>query len=106
MRIQRAIVIPMFPQLHYFTDRPMSGLVVGYAEGVFDDDEWRRRNLRDVMAYPPDVLVLPKGSLARGSAFRRAQPELSTYLQARFQRRLAEQGDWLALIPAPRNQRR
>ena len=35
--------LPLACQLVYFAERRVSGLLVGYARGLYDDDEWRKR---------------------------------------------------------------
>jgi hypothetical protein len=78
------LALPVLPQIHFFSERPMSGLLVGYPAGVYDGEAWRMRNLAHVRRHPPAAVVLLEGSLDAGSAWRRSQPELAEYLEARL----------------------
>lgn len=93
------LVLPLLPQLYYFADRPMSGLLNGYAEGILDGEEWRQRNLETVMAKPPVLLVVNDTFLKTGvdEPFRRSQPELYTYLREHYPRVTYRAGRFMLL---------
>lgn len=93
------LVLPFFPQLHYFSERQLSGIVIGYPEGVFDDEEWRLRNMQHVEQHPPAAIVIRRGSFAKNHSFRLSQPELAQYLVPRYKQVVSRYGPWLILTP-------
>ncbi|MCZ6783177.1 MAG: hypothetical protein O7G30_07680 [Proteobacteria bacterium] len=77
----------------------MSGIVVGYPEGVFEDEEWRLRNMRNVEQNPPAAIVIRRGSFSKDNKFRQSQPELTRYLISRYKQVVSRYGPWLILTP-------
>jgi hypothetical protein len=104
----RVLVVPMVPQVYYFAERPMSGVLNMYAPGILDDPHWRERNLRHVAAHPPHLVFTSQAMLHPRSpharAFQRSQPELSRYLRANYREVAFTRGPWILLrrgAPAP-----
>jgi hypothetical protein len=99
---ERVLVVPLVCQFSYFAERRLSGLVVGYAQGVHDDDEWRARNFRAVQRHPPAVVIAtePLAAMPAEDPFRVAQPELYAYLRARYERVLYQHDGWTVLAPS------
>jgi len=93
------LVVPLAPQIYYFTRRPMSGLLIGYAEGIHDNDFWRARNLAEIRENQPKVVIAQKGFLAMEEdvPFRKRQPELYQYLASNYRKVMYQHDDWLIL---------
>ena len=93
---------PLACQLYYFAHRPMSGLLNGYARGVHDNDEWRRRNLEHVCRHPPKVVIARPGPPGRDASLAHSQPELDRLLTEQYRRVAWSSETWtiLALPPA------
>lgn len=97
---QPILVMPLLPQLYFWTDRPMSGLLNGYA-GIFSSDPWRRRVLAAVLQNPP-ALVLNLCRLDRESPealLRKYDPELYGWLTARYSRIVDETPEYVLYAP-------
>ncbi len=93
------LVVPLLPQVYYFTRRPMSGLLIGYARGIHDTPSWRERNLEAVKATPPEAVIAGSGFLTmeQNAPFRQSQPELYSYLAANYRETMYENDGWLVL---------
>ena len=96
---EKILVVPLACQLYYFADRPMSGLLNGYALGILDTDLWRRRNLDAIMQDPPKVVIVTEGffSLPPTDMFRESQPELYDFLARHYARIIYHQDGWMLL---------
>lgn len=93
------LVVPLLPQIYYFTRRPLSGLLIGYAKGIHDNDFWRRKILEDVQRNQPKVVVASQDffEMKIEAPFRESQPELYRYLSSNYQKILYQQDGWLVL---------
>jgi len=96
----RILVLPLSPQIVHFADRPISGLIPAYARGIFDSDEWRRRNLERVRAEPPRFIVARPAFFRGAAGFRQTQPELQSYLEERYTKIVYRAERWM-LISRP-----
>ena len=93
---QSIIVTPLVPQIYFWADRPMSGLLNGYA-GIFSQESWRRRNLAAVQQKPPALVVADRDFL-RGnphSLLKKYNPELYDWLKEHYPRVVAECGNFV-----------
>ena len=91
---QPILVIPLLPQTYYWADRPMSGLLNGYA-GIFSQNLWRQRNLEAVQQEPPALVVADRDFLSGNpnALFQKCNPELYAWIKERYPRVVAEIGD-------------
>ena len=93
---QPIIVTPLMPQIYFWADRPMSGLLNGYA-GIFSQESWRRRNLEAVQQNRPALVVADRDFL-RGnpnSLLKKYNPELYDWLKEHYPRVVAECGNFV-----------
>jgi hypothetical protein len=95
----KILVVPLACQIYYFADRPMSGLLNGYAIGILDTDDWRRRNLEEVKRDPPKVVVAQEDFFifSPKDAFQASQPELYSFLVANYRRIIYQKDRWMLL---------
>jgi len=86
-------------QFHYFSKRPMSGLLNVYFIGVLDGKQWRMRNLEHVKRNPPKLIITerPLQDLSEDSDFRVSQPELYEYLTRNYTKVVYARNGWLLL---------
>jgi hypothetical protein len=97
----RILVVPIACQIYFFTNRPMSGLLIGYAAGIHDDDYWRARNLDRVREEQPAVVIAHAGFLDVGGEedFRESHPELYRFLTSRYRNAIYRNEEWIVLAP-------
>jgi hypothetical protein len=90
---QRILVVPLMPQIYYWVNRPMSGLLNGYA-GIFAGDTWRKRNLEAVQREPPSLIIVDRDFLngKPDALFRKHNPELYDWLKKHYSHVVAECG--------------
>jgi hypothetical protein len=93
---QPIIVTPLMPQIYFWADRPMSGLLNGYA-GIFAQDSWRRLNLEAIQQNPPALVVADRDFLHGNpeSLLKKYNPELYDRLKQRYPRVVAECGNFV-----------
>jgi hypothetical protein len=101
----RILVVPIVPEVYYFAERRMSGILNQYAPGILDGPRWRERNLEHVRAHPPDIvftsalMMHPRSPMGR--AFRRSWPDLSRYLRGHYREVAFVRGPWILLRRSP-----
>ena len=98
---QRILVVSLLPQIYFWADRPMSGLLNGYA-GIFAQDSWRRRTWKPCNGSLD--LVVADGQFLRGNAdslFQKFNPELYGWLKQHYRRVVAECGTLVVYARAP-----
>jgi len=84
----RILVVPMVPQIYYFAERRLSGVLNLYAQHILDDPKWRRLNFEHVRAHPPAAVFVTATWLDASSEeariLRASHPELDVYLRANY----------------------
>lgn len=105
----RILVVPIVPQVYYFAERSMSGLLNQYAPHILDDPKWRRLNFEHVLAHPPAAVLVTAVWLNPQSRdaqiLRDSHPELDAYLRSHYSvvtQRMTQRGSWRILRPDPR----
>ena len=92
------LVTPLMPQVYFWSNRPMSGILNCYA-GIFSQDVWRQRNLDAVRLRPPALLVADRDFLDGNpdAMFEKYDPELYQWLKARYRRVVGEVGGFVLI---------
>lgn len=90
-------------QLYAWIHRPMAGIFNVYFPGLFEDDEWRLRNYRAVLAHPP-AAVIAERSILRASrpGARLGHAELFEYVRSNYGEVAFDEQGWLILRPSGR----
>ncbi len=93
------LVIPLLPQIYFLTQRPMSGLLIGYARGIHDTPFWQNKAMAAVRKNPPRLVVAPADfwEMEKDAPFRASHPELYRFLSSNYQNTIYQQGGLLIL---------
>jgi hypothetical protein len=93
------LVVPYRPQIYYFTKRPMSGLLIMYVRGIYDDIFWRTKNMQEIRKNKPQIIIAQDGFFTMGKEeiFRASQPELYSYIFTNYRKIIYKNDGWLIL---------
>lgn len=89
------------PQLGFFANRPVAGILTSYWSGTFAGKPWRDRDLEAIQRNRPALVVAPNEFRTAGASncTQTFFPELHTFLKSNYTRVVFAASGWLLLAP-------